>query len=111
MFAVIKTGGKQYRVAAEDTITVMTLEGQPGDKVTFGDVMMLVDGEATKIGAPFLSGASVAGEIVDPSQYYFRTTPRIETSAEKYAWMNRRLFVCWAARLPDRVQIRYYKIT
>ena len=68
MFAVIKTGGKQYRVAAEDTITVMTLEGQPGDKVTFGDVMMLVDGEATKIGAPFLSGASVAGEIVDQAR-------------------------------------------
>jgi large subunit ribosomal protein L21 len=65
MFAVIKTGGKQYRVAAEDTITVMTLEGQPGDKVTFGEVMMLVDGEATQIGAPFLSGATVAGEIVD----------------------------------------------
>ena len=68
MFAVIKTGGKQYRVAAEDTITVMTLEGQPGDKVTFGDVMMLVDGEATKIGAPFLSGATVAGEIVDQAR-------------------------------------------
>jgi large subunit ribosomal protein L21 len=65
MFAVIKTGGKQYRVAAEDTITVMTLEGQPGDKVTFGEVMMLVDGEATQLGAPFLSGATVAGEIVE----------------------------------------------
>ena len=42
MFAVIKTGGKQYTVAAEDTITVMTLAGEPGDKVTFDTVLMLV---------------------------------------------------------------------
>jgi len=64
MFAVIKTGGKQYRVAADDVITVMTLAGEVGDKVTFGDVMMSVDGDKTNFGAPFLSGASVAGEIV-----------------------------------------------
>lgn len=64
MFAVIKTGGKQYSVAAEDTITVMSLRGEPGDKVTFEEVMMLVgDGEPT-IGAPFVSGASVVAEIV-----------------------------------------------
>ncbi len=64
MFAVIKTGGKQYSVAAEDTITVMTLAGEPGDVVTFGDVLMLGgDGEPV-IGAPFIEGASVAGEIV-----------------------------------------------
>src|SRR3954452_16523343 len=68
MFAVIKTGGKQYRVAAEDKITVMTLEGQAGDTVTFGDVMMLVDGEAATVGAPFVAGATVAGEIVEHSR-------------------------------------------
>jgi len=68
MFAVIKTGGKQYRVAAEDKITVMTLEGQAGDAVTFGDVMMLVDGEAATVGAPFVAGATVAGEIVEHSR-------------------------------------------
>ena len=45
MFAVIKTGGKQYRVAADETITVMNLAGEPGDKVTFDDVLMLVDGD------------------------------------------------------------------
>ncbi len=63
MFAVIKTGGKQYSVAPEDTITVMTLVGEPGDRVTF-DVMMIVDESETKIGAPFLEGISVTGEIV-----------------------------------------------
>jgi large subunit ribosomal protein L21 len=64
MFAVIKTGGKQYRVAAEDKINVMTVAGEAGDIVTFSDVLMLVDGEATTFGAPFVAGASVAAEIV-----------------------------------------------
>ena len=63
MFAVIKTGGKQYNVAAENTITVMSLAGEPGDKVTFGEVLML-GGDNPKFGAPFVSGASVTGEIV-----------------------------------------------
>ena len=64
MFAVIKTGGKQYRVAAEDKINVMTVAGEAGDVVTFADVLMLVDGETTTFGAPFVAGASVAAEIV-----------------------------------------------
>jgi large subunit ribosomal protein L21 len=68
MFAVIKTGGKQYRVAADDKITVMTLEGQPGDKITFGEVLMLVDGESTQVGAPLLAGATVAAEIVEQAR-------------------------------------------
>ena len=64
MFAVIKTGGKQHKVAAEDKISIMALAGEPGDKVTFGEVLMLVDGDDITLGAPFVSGASVAAEIV-----------------------------------------------
>lgn len=64
MFAVIKTGGKQYSVAAEDTITVMSLVGEPGDTITFAEVLMLVGADETKFGAPFVSGATVTGEIV-----------------------------------------------
>ena len=64
MFAVIKTGGKQYSVAAEDTITVMSLAGEPGDHVTFDNVLMLVGDGDPKLGTPYLSGASVTGEIV-----------------------------------------------
>jgi large subunit ribosomal protein L21 len=64
MFAVIKTGGKQYRVAANEQITVMHLAGEAGEKVTFGDVLMVGDGDNMKVGAPLVSGASVAGEIV-----------------------------------------------
>lgn len=60
MFAVIKTGGKQYRVAAEDEITVMRLAGEAGDKVSFGDVLMLADGDTCEFGV----NANVTGEIV-----------------------------------------------
>ena len=67
MFAVIKTGGKQYSVAADDEIVVMTLSGEPGDAVTFDNVLMLVDGETTKFGAPFIEGAKVVGTIVAQS--------------------------------------------
>ena len=68
MFAVIKTGGKQYRVAAEDRISVMTLAGEPGDKIAISDVLMIVDGDATLLGAPFVSGASVSAEIVEQTR-------------------------------------------
>ncbi|GJE75857.1 hypothetical protein BGCPKDLD_2444 [Methylorubrum suomiense] len=64
MFAVIKTGGKQYRVAANDVITIATLEGEAGASVTFGDVLLFGDGEATQVGTPLLSGIGVTGEIV-----------------------------------------------
>ncbi len=64
MFAVIKTGGKQYRVAANDVITVATIEGEAGASVTFGDVLLFTDGDATQVGTPLLSGIGVTGEIV-----------------------------------------------
>jgi large subunit ribosomal protein L21 len=68
MFAVIKTGGKQYKVAAENKITVMSLEGEAGAKVTFAEVLALFDGETNHIGAPFIAGASVVGEIVEQTR-------------------------------------------
>ena len=64
MFAVIKTGGKQYKVAANDEITVMTLPGEAGGEVTFADVLSVVDGSDFQVGAPFVAGATVAAEIV-----------------------------------------------
>ncbi|WP_375454453.1 50S ribosomal protein L21, partial [uncultured Methylobacterium sp.] len=64
MFAVIKTGGKQYRVAENDTLTIATLEGEAGSAVTFGEVLLFADGEATQVGAPLLEGFSVTAEIV-----------------------------------------------
>ena len=66
MFAVIKTGGKQYRVSPADTITVEKLEGEKGDAISFDQVMLVGGGEGAEptLGAPLVSGATVAGEIV-----------------------------------------------
>ncbi len=67
MFAVIKTGGKQYSVSAGDIITVMALDGAPGDKITFDEVLML-GGDAPKIGAPTVAGAKVSAEITEQTR-------------------------------------------
>ncbi len=64
MFAVIKTGGKQYRVAAEDVIRIDGIDRNPGDIVEFGEVLML-GGNNLQIGAPTVSGALVAGEVLE----------------------------------------------
>ena len=65
MFAVIKTGGKQYRVAANDVITVATLAGEPGTAVTFDQVLMVTNDGSTQLGAPLVEGVTVAGEVVE----------------------------------------------
>ena len=64
MFAVIRTGGKQYRVAADGILRVEKLAGETGDIVTFSDVLAH-GGDSPKIGAPLISGASVLAEIVE----------------------------------------------
>jgi large subunit ribosomal protein L21 len=63
MYAVIKTGGKQYRVAANDKILIEKLEGAAGDQVTFEHVLMVANGADVHIGAPVVAGATVVGEI------------------------------------------------
>ena len=64
MFAVIRTGGKQYKVAKDDVITIERLDGDTGAKITFGEVMML-GGDSPRHGAPLISGASVTAEVID----------------------------------------------
>jgi large subunit ribosomal protein L21 len=64
MFAVIKTGGKQYRIAADDVLKIEKIVGEVGDIVTLGEVLAYGEGENVTIGAPFIEGASVAVEVV-----------------------------------------------
>lgn len=64
MFAVIKTGGKQYRVAADQVIKVDKIAGEPGDLVEFPEVLVL-GGENPILGAPRVAGASVAAEVLE----------------------------------------------
>ena len=65
MYAVIKTGGKQYRVQTGDLIVVDKLAGEPGAKVAFDQVLMIADGEAVIVGAPVISGASVSATLIE----------------------------------------------
>lgn len=65
MYAVIKTGGKQYRVQAGDLLVVEKLDGEPGAEVAFGDVLMLGDGEAVTVGAPLVDGAKVSATLIE----------------------------------------------
>ena len=64
MFAVLKTGGKQYKVQAGDVLRVELLAVTAGDKVQFNDILML-GGETPTIGAPFVKGAAVQAEVID----------------------------------------------
>ena len=63
MFAVIRAGGKQYRVAAEDVIRIDRVTGEPGQIVEFGEVLLL-GGDTPQIGTPMVAGATVAGEVL-----------------------------------------------
>ncbi len=64
MFAVFKTGGKQYRVAADDVLKVDKIKGEPGEIVEFGEVLV-VGGDAVALGAPTVAGATVAAEVLE----------------------------------------------
>ncbi len=67
MFAVIKTGGKQYRVAEKDVITIDKIKGAPGDLIEFAEVL-IVGGDNAMVGTPTVAGASVAGEVVEQTR-------------------------------------------
>ena len=64
MFAVIKTGGKQYRVAADDVLKIEKIKGEPGEIIQLGEVLV-VGGDAVTLGAPTIAGASVAAEVLE----------------------------------------------
>ena len=68
MYAVIKTGGKQYRVAMDDVISIEQLEGDAGSSIEFEDVLMVGEGASVKVGAPTVSGAKVVAELVEQTR-------------------------------------------
>lgn len=68
MFAVVKTGGKQYKVAQGDIIQVEKLPGEANASVQLGEVLMIVNNGAVTVGAPFVTGAKVAAEVVSQSR-------------------------------------------
>jgi large subunit ribosomal protein L21 len=68
MYAVIKTGGKQYKVANGDVILVEKIEGEAGASITLAEVLMIGDGANITVGAPTVKGASVAAEVVEQAK-------------------------------------------
>ncbi len=64
-YAIIKTGGKQYRVEAGDKINVEKLDVEVGDTVTFGEVLASGSGDGLNVGAPFIDGATVTAKVVE----------------------------------------------
>lgn len=68
MYAVIRTGGKQYRVAASDVLEIDRLAGEKGEKVAFGEVLMVGGDAGVTLGSPLVAGASVAAEIVEQTR-------------------------------------------
>jgi large subunit ribosomal protein L21 len=65
MYAVLKTGGKQYKVAENDVIIVEKLAGEAGGKIDLDEVLMIGDGETSKVGTPMLDGAKVTAEVLE----------------------------------------------
>lgn len=65
MFAIVETGGKQYRVQEGDVITVEKLNVEAGEKIVFDKVLMLSDGETIKVGAPYVESCNVTGTVVE----------------------------------------------
>lgn len=68
MYAVIKTGGKQYRVAENDILSIERLTGEAGATIEFDEVLMVGEGESVKIGAPLVAGAKVTAELVEQTR-------------------------------------------
>ena len=64
MYAVIKTGGKQYRVSEGETLKIDKLEVEPGKKVTFNEVLMIADGEKVQVGSPLVKKATVEAKVI-----------------------------------------------
>jgi len=65
MFAVIRTGGKQYKVAPDDVIAIERITGEPGAEIELGEVLMLGDGKSLTMGTPLVDGARVAATVLD----------------------------------------------
>lgn len=69
MLAIIKTGGKQYKVEEGDKIKVEKIEGEEGSKVTFSEILFIGDEKAVKIGDPILTGAKIEGTIIKQGRH------------------------------------------
>lgn len=103
--ARILPGGADFQLVVSETSAELdaryTLQ-------TDGGELIYVQNRAVRSAAPDVMARLVRGEKVDPSQVYFRCSPRFETASKKFAWINERMFVGTGMRLPDKVVLRFY---
>lgn len=86
MYAVIRTGGKQYRVAEGDVLRIELVEGDAGAELKFGEVLMVGGTEAVKVGTPTVTGATVTGKILRQA----KARRVLHFRKEKEGWTRRR---------------------
>ena len=65
MYAVIRTGGKQYRVAKDQIVTIEKVDGEPGQSIDFKEILMVADGDDIRLGSPLVSDAKVKAEVIE----------------------------------------------
>ena len=102
MYAVIKTGGKQYRVQQGDVIFIEKIDSQADEAVTFDEVLLVGDGEQTKVGAPTVAGAKVEGKVLVSPTPRLRSRP---STADVLPWNDRGVYAA-VRRRSDRVSGR-----
>ena len=100
-------GGADWQVIRPDGVTEIeakyTLRADDG-------ALIMITNPGVRHGPPEVMRRLAAGEAVDPSLYYFRTTPRFETSSPKYGWLRRHVFVASGVRMPDLVRISVFRM-
>ena len=106
MYAVIKTGGKQYRVAQNEVYQGRKARGRRRLTIEFADVLMVGEGESVKVGTPFVSGAKVTAELVQqtrgPKVIAFKKRRRKNSRRKKGHRQDLRWFASPASRAPEQ---------
>jgi hypothetical protein len=103
----ILPGGADWQVVSENG--VCHLEARYAMETTDGAVIA-VHNRGIRHGSPEVLARLFSGEIVDPTQYYFRSSPSFETSDERYEWLNRIVAICSGARTTDSVLLDFYEV-
>lgn len=105
--SVVEGGADWQAIRPDGTAQIFaryTLRGEDGGLIS-------VINPGVRRGPPEVMARLAKGELVDPSTYYFRTTPSFETGDGPHAWLTRSAFICVGARFPDAVQIDFYEVT
>jgi len=103
----ILAAGADYQLVQPDGFT--TLDARYTARLDDGAMIYIVN-IGVRSGSPAVMARMLRGEVVDPDEVYFRTTPRFETASPDYQWLTRTLFLATGARHPDRVEIRVFEV-